>query len=237
MVGLQFCIGAVNDLCDHDLDAQSKPHKPIPAGIVTRPAAAAVALACGGGGLATAALYGLPVLAMAAAMLGAGLAYDFVLKRGPWSWAAYAVALPLLPLYAWWGASGQPPPRYELLLPLAALAGPALQLANGLVDVERDRRAGVTSLVAVLGPDRARALSAAIQALIHGVAWVTLAGSTVGVSTIAAQLLALGAMLAVAGIVLSGFLDERARERGWRLQATSIGLLAVAWLSAVVQPA
>src|SRR5262245_18624840 len=78
MLGIQFCIGAVNDLFDEALDAQSKPFKPIPAGLVSRRTAWAVAAVAGGGGLLLAALVN-PVdllpLALLAVMLGAGLAY------------------------------------------------------------------------------------------------------------------------------------------------------------------
>lgn len=234
MLGLQFCIGAVNDLCDEDLDRRSKPRKPIPAGLVARRAAVAIALVTGGGGLVISALYGLPVLVMAMVMLGAGLAYDVALKRGPWSWLAYSIALPVLPLFAWWGAVGRPPPGYELLLPLAALSGPSLQLANGLVDIERDRAAGVTSLAALLGPGRARALAAAIQLSIHGAAWLSLTSRADPLSPLVMAALLGSALLALAGAASSGSRAERKREWGWRLQATSIGLLAVAWLSAVV---
>ena len=50
MLGLQFCIGAVNDLFDETLDAQSKPCKPIPAGHVSRRTAWAVAVVAAGEG-------------------------------------------------------------------------------------------------------------------------------------------------------------------------------------------
>ena len=36
MLGLQFCIGAVNDLLDERVDALAKPWKPIPSGLVSR---------------------------------------------------------------------------------------------------------------------------------------------------------------------------------------------------------
>lgn len=235
MLGLQFCIGAVNDLYDEDLDAVTKPEKPIPAGHVGRRAALTVAIASGGGGLWLAAIHGLPVLLMAVVMLGAGLAYDAFLKRGPWSWAAYAVALPVLPLFAWWGASGMPPPRYELVLPVAALAGPALQLANGLVDVDRDRGAGVVGLAGRLGRSRALGLATMLQGAIHGLAWLSLAGGSV-LSPVSLVLLALSGLLAAIGLALSASRDEGRRERGWQVQATALGLLAVGWLSAVDRP-
>jgi hypothetical protein len=57
-------------------------------------------------------------------MLAAGVAYDAWLKRGPWGGWRSPSPSRLLPVYAWYGATGEMPPRPELLLPLAALAGP-----------------------------------------------------------------------------------------------------------------
>ena len=122
MLGLQLSIGAFNDYCDVTLDAVAKPAKPIPAGHVSRRTAALTGALAGGGGLALAAAFGAIELLLAAAMLGCGLAYDFALKRGPLGWLCLAVALPLLPVFAWYGAAGVLPPRPELLLPLAALS-------------------------------------------------------------------------------------------------------------------
>src|SRR3990170_6298970 len=51
MLGLQLCIGTVNDLFDESLDRLAKPWKPIAAGLVSRRAATIVATASGGGGL------------------------------------------------------------------------------------------------------------------------------------------------------------------------------------------
>lgn len=233
MLGLQFSIGAANDYFDADLDALSKPSKPIPAGLLSRPAAALIAAGCGAFALWVAAIFDLFVLAMAAAMLAAGLAYDALLKRGPWGWIAYAVAFPILPLYAWYGAAGELPPRYELLLPVAALAGPALQLANGLVDVERDRAAGIETLVGRLGRSAARRLMAALLMLVHGIAWLTLISGEVAPAPAMAALV-IGSGLAAVGIGLSTSSDQVRREQGWKAQAVAIALLALGWLSAVV---
>jgi len=231
MLGLQFCIGATNDLLDESLDAVAKPAKPIPAGLVSRPTATAIALVSGGGGLTLAAAHGPVVFTMAALMLSAGLTYNLFLKRGPFSWLAYAVALPVLPLYAWWGAASMLPPRAELLVPLAALAGPALQLANGIVDDERDRAAGALSLAVVLGRPRALALTIILQATIHGSAWLSLT-SAGGRDALALGTVALATSTAAAGLILSASRSETRRERGWQAQAVSVGLLALGWLAA-----
>ncbi len=164
MLGLQFCIGVVNDLADEQLDALTKPWKPIASGLVSRRDGVLVALLTGGGGLVLAASAGLVPAVLALAMLGAGLAYDLRLKPTAWAWLCFAVAFPLLPIYAWYGAVGMLPPRAELLLPLAALAAPALQLSNGLADLEADRLGGIATLATRLGRRRTLAVMAVVLA-------------------------------------------------------------------------
>jgi len=134
MLGIQFCIGATNDVVDVRLDSVNKSWKPIPAGLVSDRVAIGVAILSGAVGLLAAATQGLLPAFLAIAMLGCGLLYDLRLKPTAWAWACFSVAFALLPVYAWLGASGSMPPLPGLLIPLAALAGPALQLSNGLVD-------------------------------------------------------------------------------------------------------
>ena len=110
MLGLQFCIGAVNDLYDEALDAQSKPFKPIPAGRVSRRPHGWSRPWPVGEGSSSRRWSGRPTRcrsSMAAAMLGCGLAYDVYLKPTAFGWVAFAVAFPILPLYAWYGAVGR----------------------------------------------------------------------------------------------------------------------------------
>jgi 4-hydroxybenzoate polyprenyltransferase len=232
MLGIQFCIGAVNDLFDEELDARSKPRKPIPARLVSRHEAAAVALLAGATGLGIAAVvrqFDPILLVMAAVMLGAGLVYDARLKSTAFGWVCFAVAFPILPVFAWYGATGTLPPRWEVLLPVALLAGPALQLANGLVDYETDRAAGLRTLPVVLGRRLSLLAMAALLLTIHGLAWLTLAPSVAPPATL---LIATASALAVGGIVLSARPHSRSREVGWMLQAASIAVLAVSWLLA-----
>src|SRR4029434_1399621 len=91
----------------------------------------------------------------AVGMLLAGLVYDARLQRTAFSWLPFAIAFPQLPLHPCFGAGAHAPPGSQFLLPVACLAGPTLQLANGLVDVERDAAGGVRGLVARLGRRRA----------------------------------------------------------------------------------
>ncbi|MBA3414926.1 MAG: UbiA family prenyltransferase, partial [Chloroflexia bacterium] len=99
MLGGQLAIGALNELVDVELDAATKPWKPIPSGAVSRRGAATVLV----GGLATMVLFGTSLGGAALLLLalgtGLGLAYDLWLKRTPWSWLPYVLALPLLPVW------------------------------------------------------------------------------------------------------------------------------------------
>lgn len=229
MVGLQFCIGAVNDLVDAPLDAVGKPWKAIPAGLVSRRTATVIALVAGGGGLALAGIAGPASLAMAAAMLACGLAYDLWLKPTRLGWACFAVAFAILPVYAWHGATGELPPRWDFLVPLAALAGPMIQLSNALADLERDRRSGLTTLATRLERRSALVLVALLVAIIYVLAWLTLAPMTAA----PVAPIALATVIALAGLALSAAKKPNLRELGWMVQATSVALLGYAWLSAV----
>jgi heme o synthase len=231
MLGLQFAIGAFNDYFDVDLDAVAKPEKPIPSGVVARPVAAAIGTTAGVLALVIAAALGPRLLLLALAMLAAGLAYDGLLKRGPLGWACFSIAFPLLPVFAWYGVTGNLPPRAELLLPVAAMAGPALQLANGLVDLDADRRLGVRGLPSVLGRAGSLAILAVLHAVIHAVAWVTLLiGPQVG--NAALFVVGIAGATTLAGVVLSAAPESGWREWGWRAQAVGLALLAVGWLAA-----
>ncbi len=229
MLGLQFCIGATNDYVDAQSDARSKPSKPIPSGLISSGAVRMVALACGGEALVVAGMFGPLVLAMAAAMLAAGLTYDLWLKPTPLAWLCFSIAFPILPVYAWFGMTGQLPPNWGMLLPMAALAGPAIQLANGLVDLDADERAGLTTLAVRLGRRRVVALMSAILIVIHVLAWSTLAHSP---SAVAVAAVASGSLLAITGVALSARVSAPWREAGWQAQCLGIAALATGWLLA-----
>ena len=231
MLGLQFCIGAVNDLFDEPLDAMSKPFKPIPAGKVSRQTAWLVAAVSGGGGIGLSAAVRWPDLlpaVMALTMLGAGLAYDARLKPTSLGWVCLAIALPVLPLFAWYGATRTLPPNWQIVVPVAALAGPALQLSNGLIDLESDALAGARTIAVRLGRRRAIALMASAVFGIHALAWLTIAGqATPFVPTLAG----VAGALALGGIVASAQAQPFLRQVGWSAQASSVAILAVAWLA------
>ena len=67
-----------------------------------------------------------------------------------------SLALPLLPIHAWLGATGAIPPGLRHAgARRPSSPGSALALANGLVDVERDRATGRPAIAVRLGRGRA----------------------------------------------------------------------------------
>lgn len=233
MLCLHLAIGGLNDIVDAPHDERVKPGKPIPAGKLNPRAAWLLTGCAAGAGLMISSAHGPVTALLGAVVLGAGVAYDVALKPTPFASIPYAVAFTVLPLYAWYGAAGGPPPQAEFLLPVAALTGPALQLANGLVDLEADQAAGLRGPAVILGRVRATVMLILLQAVIHGLAWLSVAGQ--GPSVPAVVALAAGTTCAGVGVRLTAG-RERGRERGWRLQAAGIVCLAFGWLLGVAGP-
>jgi 4-hydroxybenzoate polyprenyltransferase len=154
MLGGQLVIGVVNELVDADLDAVSKPDKPIPRGLVSRRGAltmlGAGVLLLIGFGLS----FGLRSFAVCAAGTGAGVAYSLWFKRTIWSWVPYLVALPLLPIWVWLTLDSVDSALFTIY-PLGAAAIVAVQIAQSLPDIEADQQTGVRTLAVALGPHRA----------------------------------------------------------------------------------
>src|SRR5579859_62679 len=159
MFCIQTAIGAFNDYMDRELDAATKKYKPIVRGLVTP----AQALTLGSVAVLLAVILlislGLLVLVIGVVWLAAGLAYDCWLKRTPFSGLAYAVALPLDPLWGW-VAFGQVRPFLLWIFPLGFLLGLGLNLANTLPDLEGDVAHGerMRGLAHLLGRTRSLAL-------------------------------------------------------------------------------
>ncbi len=229
MIGIQFCIGAVNDLNDVELDRRSKPWKPIPAGLLSVRTATAIAAAAATVAVIAPLTQGPIVASMALVMLGCGLLYDLKLKPTAWAWACFSVAFAILPIYAWYGVTATLPPLAQFVIPLAALAGPALQISNSVVDLEQDAAAGVATLATRLGRGPSLAVVAVLLIIIYGLAWTTL---TVVTGELNPAVLA-ATLIAVVGLGLQSRIGVGYREVGWSLQACGIALLALGWLSAV----
>jgi 4-hydroxybenzoate polyprenyltransferase len=150
---MQVSIAMLNDYCDRRVDAQSKPEKPIPRGLIL-PSEALIA------GLLLIAimlvlLIPLPLLALVISLcyLVLGQGYNLGLKSTPLSGIVFALAMPLIPLYAFAGI-GHTPPIILWLVPIGFLLGIALNLANSLPDLEEDQSQGLKTLAVVLGVRR-----------------------------------------------------------------------------------
>jgi len=147
---MQVSIAMLNDFCDCRIDARSKPEKPIPRGLIL-PSEALIA-----GFLMIAIMFvlliQLPLLALVISLcyLALGQAYNLGLKSTPLSGIVFALAMPLIPLYAFAGV-GRTPPIIFWLVPAGFLLGIALNLANSLPDLEEDKAQGIKTLAVVLG--------------------------------------------------------------------------------------
>jgi 4-hydroxybenzoate polyprenyltransferase len=227
MLLLQFAIGIANDLSDAPADALAKPRKPIPAGLLTRRQAGVALCVAGSGGLLAAASVGPPALVTGVVGLADGLLYDLRLKGTALSWMPFSAGVALLPVYAWWGATGSWPVALWGVVGLGVLAGMALALANAVADLENDSRSGVRSVATALGRGRALALDAGLLLALHVVALAT--SVTLGATSWALAVEMAGVGLGWTGVALASARHERARQAGWEVQAIGVVVLGAGW--------
>lgn len=229
MVALQASIGALNDVVDAEIDAGRKPGKPIPAGLVS-PVVARIVVTLGAGcGLLLASVSGPALAALALVVLAVGYGYDLMAKGTPWSWLPFAIGIPLLPVFGWFGVTGALPSEFMVLVPTAVAAGAGLAIANARADLERDVDAGLESVAVRLGLGRAWTIEAA---LLGAVVIVAIGSLVVRSGASAALVGVIGAAVVIIGGLVWGR-DEAVgkRERGWEAEAIGVALLAAAWLA------
>ncbi len=236
LAGAMFCaqaaIGAANDYCDRELDARTKPFKPIARGLIEPRTALALAAGFSLAAGALAATFGPLSVAAGAIGLAAGLAYDVRLKRSIISPLPFMVALPALPVWVWVSLD-----RFTndlwWLVPFAPLAGLAVHLSNTLPDLESDARAGVRGLAHTIGRGPSLAL-----------AW-----GSFGAALLLAFVLGLGLEYdwapfllgagAAAGLFLAAVAaylvrpGEAALQLGFGLIGIATAALAAGWLAAI----
>ncbi|MBF6590577.1 MAG: UbiA family prenyltransferase [Ktedonobacterales bacterium] len=230
----QIAIGALNDYRDRALDAASKPTKPLARGLIAPWEALALALGATGLLLALAPPLGLAPFVLLALIEGLGLAYDLWFKGTPVSALLYAIYFPLIPLLAW-AVFGRWQPFLPWLLPLGAVLGVAMNVANSLPDLEDDLAAGVRGLPHLLGMRRGLLVvwiaPPAVLALLWG---LDLAG------VVPARLV--GLLLATLAVVASELAtlaryrrapSPRTLRGNFFIQAFAVVALAAAWLAAV----
>jgi 4-hydroxybenzoate polyprenyltransferase len=147
---MQISIAMINDYCDRSLDAAGKPEKPISRGLVYPREALSAGLFM----IVVMVLLLLPLnplaLLVSLAYLVLGQGYNLGLKSTPLSGIVFALAMPLIPLYAFVGV-GRVLPFLFWLVPVGVLLGVALNLANSLTDLEEDAAYGAKTLAVLLG--------------------------------------------------------------------------------------
>ncbi len=150
---MQFSISMINDYCDRQLDAATKPSKPIPRGLVHPHEALILGILLAV--VMVVLLLPLNRLALFISLgyLALGQGYNLGLKSTPLSGIVFALAMPLIPLYAFAGV-GRTSPFLFWLVPVGCLLGVSLNVANSLPDIEGDESGGAKALAVVLGVKR-----------------------------------------------------------------------------------
>jgi 4-hydroxybenzoate polyprenyltransferase len=228
---MQLSIAVLNDYCDRARDALSKPEKPIPRGLVT--AGEALLVGCTMTGLMLLLLLPLPPLAWLFSLLylALGTGYNLGLKGTPLSGAVFALAMPLIPLYAFAGA-GRSVQSLVWLIPVGFLLGVTLNLANALPDLEQDAATGARTLAVVLGTGRAFLVSNTLFGL---AALLILALDLSGLVRVQPQVMALTLSLSfflLIVLLLASGPDKASgtRKRYFYLMTLACLLLAGGWL-------
>lgn len=158
MACAQCAIGATNDYLDRPLDTDTKPSKPLVSGLITPDTALLLAAVCSAAVLLLITPLGLLPLVLGLLVELLGLAYDFGLKATPISALLYAVYFPLIPLLAW-SVFGRAQPFLPWVLPIGALLGVAMNVANSLPDLLDDLAHGIHGLPHLLGLRRGLAVA------------------------------------------------------------------------------
>lgn len=232
MFALQASIGALNDLVDLPADARSKPFKPLPRGLLQPADARAVVVLGLAVGLVFSWLAGPGATLVALLGVGIGYLYDLRLKGTALAWLPFALGIPLLPVYAWVGATQTIPSVFAVLIPAAVAAGAALALGNQVADIRADEIAGVRSAARTLGRHTAIAVMAALHAGVAAAALgslVLFGGSGAGVAVVMVAIATVGVGVVAAARDGGDWLGARA----WEIQASATGLLGAGWIAAL----
>ena len=158
MAFVQVAIGVFNDYYDRDLDLIAKPHRALPAGMITPGTALAASWLAIALGLGTSAMLGIPSVLVLALGAGMGILYDVRLKRTALSWLPYAVAYPIVPLWVW-VSLGKFSPELLLIFPVTIPFSVGIHLCNQLRDYDNDAAQGMKGLAQYLGKKAAGKLS------------------------------------------------------------------------------
>ncbi|MCI0584041.1 MAG: UbiA family prenyltransferase [Chloroflexi bacterium] len=259
MTAIQFSMGALNDNVEAPRDRGRRPAKPVAEGLVRPPVAGLVAIVSAGAGIVLAGASGPAAAAVAAAGAACGYAYDLRLSRTAWAWLPLAVALPLVPVFAWVGVTGTVPAGLLVLIPIGMLAGGGLAIGNALADLDVDRASATPSVAVWLGRRSAAGLHAVALAGTAALAlatvpvgapadaWAVVAAgvATLGVGVVALVRAGRGAPGTIAGDPSRGASQVASRgpaprsawasaRLGWQIEAVGTAILGIGWVLALV---
>ena len=201
---------SLNDWADAAVDAEERPGRPVPSGVVPRRAALGVGLAALGGGVALAATVGPVPAAVAGALSAVVLGYDLLLKGSPAGFLAMGTARGLNVLLGVSVVGGGLRP---------ALDGLATDATLGVVAVPAAVCGYIAAVTAMAddegtGGSRRRVLAVgAASVLAAVVAAGTLLAARPSALAVAVGLLALGAFLARNGRALRRAYADPVPER------------------------
>lgn len=196
----QLSVGWSNDYLDRERDrVAGRRDKPIVTGSVAantvRVAAGVALLACVPLSLAS----GWRAALVHLGAVGIAWSYNLALKRGPGSIVPYTIAFGALPAFVTLGLPDHPwPPTWSVAA--AALLGSGAHLVNALPDLDADRAVGIHGLPHRLGP----VASLVAAALLMGSAVAIAALAPAEGTDLLATVLLIGALAAVAGVVVAG---------------------------------
>lgn len=232
---MQLAIAVHNDYCDRYLDAQSKRSKPIVRGLVRPREALLLSIVF----IVLMFMLLLPLnplaLLISVLYLLFALGYNLGLKSTPLSGIVFALAIPLIPVYAFVGM-GRIVPFIFWFIPVAALVGIALNLANSLPDLEDDAAHHARTLAVVLGM---RATLFLIPLLIFcGVCIIVVLSVTHLVVTrfwiIFPALIVVGALLGSLFIFFSPPIAPSRRKSYFNLVVVTCLVLGAGWLISIL---
>jgi geranylgeranylglycerol-phosphate geranylgeranyltransferase len=225
-------IGSMNDFCDIDLDAKTKPRKPIVRGDIGPRAALVISCVAAIAGTLLSLSFSWSTLVVALAVLISGMAYNFWAKGTVYSWVPYSIFIPALPVWAFVAADSLTP-AVLFSFPLGALMSLALNIANTIPDLQGDAQYGLQGLAHRLGLEHSLL-----------VLWSSLAG-TIILLALTPRILGNNATYLLPGTVLGGVLlvvmildrllnrSDASLRRGWYLSAVIAVILGGAWVASL----
>lgn len=230
----QIAIGALNDYRDRAADALHQPEKPLVRGVIAPWEALALVFLATLANIALMATLGPVAFALGLLIEGLGVAYDLWFKGTPVSGLLYALYFPLIPLLAW-ALFGNWQPFLLWLLPIGAILGVAMNIANSLPDLEGDIASGARGLPHLLGLRRGLLVAWTAPVAVILLIWI-LHLTRLAPAHLPALLVATGAGLLSVALAMLLYLRKPLPATltvTFYVQALGVVALAGAWLAAV----